>query len=170
ECASALKTEEKEENARLIFDRQAGRLSHRRFWQTFSPAVIPRHESTAQRLFFAVAYSYCVANNVDISPEVDTGTGQIDFKCAKGFDSKVLVEIKLSTNPRILHGYETQLEIYKKSEDTLRAFYVVIDVGRMGDKDQKLVRIKNEAAKKGQPLSELVFIDGILKPSASKRR
>jgi len=41
ECASALKTEEKEENARLIFDRQAGRLSHRRFWQTFSPAVIP---------------------------------------------------------------------------------------------------------------------------------
>ncbi|MGA3117989.1 MAG: hypothetical protein ABSF90_26595, partial [Syntrophobacteraceae bacterium] len=40
ECASALKTEEKEENARLIFDRQAGRLSHRRFWQTFSPAVI----------------------------------------------------------------------------------------------------------------------------------
>jgi len=40
ECASALKTEGKEENARLIFDRQAGRLSHRRFWQTFSPAVI----------------------------------------------------------------------------------------------------------------------------------
>lgn len=40
ECASAFKTEEKEENAWLIFDRRAGRLSHRPFWPTLSPAVI----------------------------------------------------------------------------------------------------------------------------------
>lgn len=44
----------------------------------------PRHEATAQRLFFAIAYCYCEANNIDISPEVDAGTGQVDFKISMG--------------------------------------------------------------------------------------
>lgn len=130
----------------------------------------PRHESTAQRLFFAIAYCYCEANNVDISPEVDTGTGQVDFKLSKGFDAKVLVEIKLSTNPKVVHGYETQLETYKESERTMRAFYVVIDVGRMGKKDQQLIKVQNTASSKGHPLSELKIVDGTLKAPASKRK
>lgn len=130
----------------------------------------PRHEATAQRLFYAIAYCYCEANDIDISPEVDTGTGQVDFKISKGFEARVLVEIKLSTNAKIVHGYETQLEIYKKSERTMRAFYVVVDVGRMGKKDERLVKIKNNASSKGEPLSELVFVDGTIKASASKRR
>jgi hypothetical protein len=130
----------------------------------------PRHEATAQRLFFAIAHCYCEANNIDISPEVDTGTGQVDFKISKGFEAKVLVEIKLSTNPNIVHGYETQLETYKQSERTMRAYYIVIDVGRLGKKDEHLVKVRNKASAQGEPLSELVFIDGTLKASASKRR
>ena len=47
----------------------------------------PRHESTAQRLFFAIAHCYCEANNIDVSPEVDSGNGQIDFKFSTGFQS-----------------------------------------------------------------------------------
>jgi hypothetical protein len=35
----------------------------------------PRNESSAQHYFFMVAYCYCMANNLDISPEIDTGTG-----------------------------------------------------------------------------------------------
>ncbi len=130
----------------------------------------PRREATAQRLFFAIAYCYCDANNVDISPEVDTGTGQVDFKLSKDFKSKVLVEIKLSTNTKLVHGYKTQLETYKRSERTMRAFYVVIDVGRIGKKDEYLFKVRNEASSKGKPLSELVLVDGTLKASASKRR
>jgi hypothetical protein len=130
----------------------------------------PRHEATAQRLFFAVAYCYCEANNVDIAPEVDTGTGQVDFKMSKGFEARVLVEIKLSTNSNLVHGYETQLETYKRSERTIRAFYVVIDVGRMGKKDNRLIKMRNEASSRGKPLSELVFVDGSVRASASKRR
>lgn len=52
----------------------------------------------------------------------------------------------------------------------MRAFYVVIDVGRMGKKDDRLVKVRNEASSRGEPLSELVFVDGTLKASASKRR
>jgi len=129
----------------------------------------PKHESTAQRLFFAIAYCYCEANNVDVSPEVDSGSGQLDFKMSRGFNAKVLVETKLSTNSKLVHGYESQLETYKKSEQTMRAYYVVIDVGRMGKKDERLLKVKNDAASSFEPLSELVFVDGTVKPSASKR-
>jgi hypothetical protein len=130
----------------------------------------PRHESTAQRLFFAVAYSYCKANNIDVSPEIDTGNGQIDFKFSTGFDKRVLVEIKLSTNPNVLPGYKNQLEVYKAAEETMKAIYLVIDVGRMGRKEKDLTQLRNAAERSGQPLSQLEFVDGLLKPSASKRR
>jgi hypothetical protein len=130
----------------------------------------PRHESTAQRLFFAVSYSYCKANNIDVSPEIDTGNGQIDFKFSAGFDSRVLVEIKLSTNTNVLSGYKTQLEVYKAAEETMKAIYLVIDVGRMGRKGSDLMQLRADAQKRGEPLSELEFVDGSLKPSASKRR
>ncbi|MCU7864617.1 MAG: hypothetical protein KZQ92_11660 [Candidatus Thiodiazotropha sp. (ex Lucinoma borealis)] len=52
----------------------------------------PRHESTAQRLFFTVAYAYCRANNIDISPEIDTGNGKIDFKFAVGFNERPMCQ------------------------------------------------------------------------------
>lgn len=130
----------------------------------------PRHESTAQRLFFSVAYTYCVANNVDVSPEIDTGNGKIDFKFSTGFNERVLVEIKLSTNSNIVSGYTTQLELYKSAQQTMRAIYLVIDVGSMGKKDEKLLKIKNEAAKRGHPLSSLEFVDGSLQASPSKRK
>ena len=55
---------------------------------------------------------------------------------SRGFNARVLVETKLSTNTRLVHGYESQLQTYKRSEQTMRAYYVVIDVGRMGKKDE----------------------------------
>lgn len=110
-----------------------------------------------------------MANNIDISPEIDTGNGKIDFKFAVSFNERVLVEVKLSTNSNVVSGYTTQLEIYKASQQTMRAIYLLIDVGSMGKKDKRLIDIRNEAAKLGNPLSELEFVDGTIKASASKR-
>jgi hypothetical protein len=129
----------------------------------------PRHESTAQRLFFAVAHCYCEAQNLDVSPEVDSGSGRIDFKFSQGFDCRVLVEVKLSTNSKLVAGYSTQLETYKAAEQTMRAIYLVIDVGKMRRKDKALVERRNDARRKGEPLSDLEFIDGRIRPPASKR-
>lgn len=130
----------------------------------------PRHESSAQRLFFASAYSYCKAFNVDISPEMDTGNGRIDFKFSNGFSARVLVEIKLSTNPSAVSGYTKQLDSYRESQETTHAIYLVIDVGRMGNKDRQLVDIRNAELKKKRPASDLEFVDGTPKISASKRK
>lgn len=129
----------------------------------------PLHEHYAQRLFFAVAFSYCKANNLDLSPEVDTGTGKIDFKVSHGHNRRVLVEIKLSTNTKVIQGYTGQLESYRRSHSATRAFYIVIDLGRFTARRQQLLQLRNSAALSGKPLSDLIFINGVIPPSASKR-
>ncbi|MDD3815550.1 MAG: hypothetical protein PHZ02_13000 [Desulfocapsaceae bacterium] len=128
------------------------------------------HERVSQMVYFAVADSYCKANNLDITPEADTGSGAVDFKFSLGYESRVLVEIKLSTNPNVVSGYEKQLAIYAIAEKTKRATYLVIDVGRMGNKDRDILNIMNFNRSKGKPTSDIIFVDGSLKVSASKRK
>ena len=134
--------------------------------ELYEPNKKPRKESTAQKLFFAISYSYCKANNIDISPEIDTGTGKVDFKFSTNFDKRVLVEIKLSTNQRLVHGYTNQLETYKVSQQTTKAIYLVINIGNMGNKDKRLIEEKNKDPK---VLPDIKFIDGVLKQPASLR-
>lgn len=128
----------------------------------------PRMEKSAQRIFFAVAYAYCKANNLDITPEADTGNGPVDFKVSTGFTGRILVEIKLSTNNKLVAGYSRQLETYKKAEEAVKAYYVVIDVGSMGNKMKDLLALKNTMSASGQIVSPIILIDGKRRPSASK--
>ena len=128
----------------------------------------PRPEKSAQRLFFAVADSYCGANNLDITPEADTGNGPVDFKFASGFCERVLVEIKLSRNSSLVKGYTKQLEAYKQAEETRMAYYVVIDVGGMGKKEERLEEVRRVAVRRGEQVSPIEIIDGLRRPSASR--
>ena len=143
-------------------------IEDRRFSEELYHAGLPRPEKSAQRLFFAVAHAYCKANNLDLTPEADTGNGPVDFKVSKGFTGRVLVEIKLSRNGRLVQGYTRQLEAYKTAEETVKGYYLVIDIGQMGTKARKLATIKNQAAKNGSPVSPIIVVNGTRKPSASK--
>jgi|SRR6185437_14582040 len=130
----------------------------------------PRNERSAQKLFFAVASSYCDANGVDITPEAETGNGPVDFKFSLGKESKVLVEVKLSTNGKLLHGYETQTRIYQESESAPAAYFLVIDIGAVGKKLERLFDRRNAMALEGQTnLPKIELIDGLSKKSASLR-
>ena len=124
----------------------------------------PKHEEVLQLVFFLVAYSYCKSNDISISPEVDCGRGLIDFKFSKGFKKEVIVELKKSTND-IMKGYDKQLEIYKDSEETEFGHYVIIDVGRIGKKYEKLIKYSNTLT---ETRSEIYYVDALLKDSASK--
>lgn len=130
----------------------------------------PRKEKAAQRLLFAVAYSYCKANNLDLAPEADSGNGPVDFKFSQGFDSKIVVEIKLSTNNNVVHGYEKQLEIYKKADDTKRGYFLLIDVGNLRKKYAEVQRVRDEFKREHGIASEIILVDGNAKESASKRK
>jgi hypothetical protein len=125
----------------------------------------PNYEKTTQKIFLSVAYSYCRANDIDINPEMDSGRGYVDFKFSKGFFKKIIVEIKHSSNPNISDGFSEQLQLYKKAEETAHGYYVIVDVGGMGKKYEKLTEMYNNDYEKR---AEIIYIDGRLKPSASK--
>jgi hypothetical protein len=128
----------------------------------------PRPEKSAQRLFFAAAYAYCTANDLDITPEADTGNGPVDFKVSVGMTRRTLVEIKLSTNSAVVSGYEKQLIKYDEAEEAFSSYYVILDVGKIGEKLERVMELRNDRVTRKASAPNIVLIDGTRKPSASK--
>ncbi|MDO8371016.1 MAG: hypothetical protein V4573_05975 [Pseudomonadota bacterium] len=126
----------------------------------------PKHESASQLLFYGIASAYCRANNLDLSPESDAGRGPVDFKLSRGFEGKVLVEIKLTSNKQLAHGFETQLPIYENAEGSHRGIYLVIDNGGVSDARRNSFFSKVVAAGKNAP--KVIWVDGSIRASASK--
>ncbi|MGE7751577.1 hypothetical protein [Lysinibacillus fusiformis] len=127
----------------------------------------PRNEKIVQRAFFCVAESYCNAFNIGISPETDSGRGPVDFKFETSYEDRTLVEIKLTTNKNLVHGMETQIQEYAKSEKTSQLIYLVVHNGGSEKKIDELINFySTNKSKKGCP--ELIVVDAIPKESASK--
>ena len=144
-------------------------IEHKGLWKELWTNGKPRPEKSAQRIFFAIADAHCRANNLDLTPEADSGSGPVDFKVSSSYKNRVLVEVKLSTNTKVVPGYEAQLETYKKAEGTTRATYMLIDVGNMGSKHKRIVARREDALKRGDPASDIVLVDAHEQKSASKR-
>lgn len=125
-----------------------------------------KHESAAQLLFYGIASAYCKANDLDLSPESDCGRGPVDFKVSSGFHGKVLVEIKLTSNPQLTHGFEKQLPIYQRAENATKGIYfVIINDNISEDRFNKFDNIVRAA---GTKAPKVIIADGIPRPSASK--
>jgi hypothetical protein len=119
-------------------------------------------------LFFAVANILCSANDIDISPETNSGGGPVDFKFSKGYAGRVLVEVKLSKG-QVVHGYKTQLEVYKTAAKTKEAVFLIVNVGGMGNKLRVIQRAQADVHKAGERTSQIVVVDARRRASASKR-
>lgn len=143
----------------LIEDNQLAKLLYDDHGKT-------KHESAAQLLFFGIATTYCLANNLDISPESDAGRGPVDFKFSNGAKGKVLVEIKLTSNNQLQHGFESQLPIYMKAEGTSRGVYLVID--NSGCSEARMKRFLECVKKAPQNSLQVIMVDGSVRKSASK--
>jgi hypothetical protein len=131
-----------------------------------------RNEKFIQKLFFMVADSYCKANDIDISPETDSGGGSVDFKFSSGYKGRVLVEIKLASNPNIVAGYSKQLQTYKEAAKPIAAHYVIIENSRSVSSAQKksLENLATDQRDVVKDSSLVKIIDGSIQKSASKRR
>jgi len=165
-----LQPDEVVEIVNKILDQFQDLVENKGLWkELWDESGKPRKEKASQRLFFAVAYSYCKANNIDLTPEADSGNGPVDFKLSQGFSSKLVIEIKLSTNGSLVHGYEKQLEIYKKADNTDLGVFLIIDVGGIGKKYGEVQRLRNEFIKEHGKASDIRYVDGDQKASASKR-
>jgi hypothetical protein len=128
-------------------------------------------ERAAQKLFFAVADSYCKANDIDLSPETHSGRGSVDFKLSKGYAIRVIVETKLSTNSKLVSGYEGQINEYVKAEKIplTQSFYVPILVTASSpDRLKQVEQARGEMIIKKLPYPELISINAQPRPTASK--
>ena len=144
---------------RLIEDNQLGQL-------LYDGQGKPKHESAAQLLFFGVASAYCEANGLDLSPESDAGRGPVDFKVSSGFAGKVLVEVKLTSNKQLQHGFIAQLPIYQRAEGAQRGIYLVIDNG--GATEGRLNSFRDLVKNASADAPRVVWVDSTRLASASK--
>jgi hypothetical protein len=133
--------------------------------------VRAKKEEASQKLFYGIADAYCSANNlnIDISREPNAGRGPVDFKFSKGYHERILVEVKLTRNKNLLHGFETQIEEYKKAEKTQYGIYLVIDVlGGYPTRVKELKRQHRYYKDTMERVPELLFVNALPKASASK--
>jgi hypothetical protein len=126
-----------------------------------------RHERFAQLLFFAVADSYCRANDLDLSREPNAGRGPVDFKVSRGSEIKVTVEVKYTSNTSLKRGFERQLPEYHRAERASDAIYLVIRDTEQVKALEAVLQMREEALSQDQEAPEVIVIDGRQKPSAS---
>lgn len=140
-------------------------VENNRGWAEIQDAPTKRREKAVQRFMHLGAKHYIQENNIDLSPESDSGRGPVDIKLSRGND-KTLAEIKLSTNGQYLHGYRKQVQEYGLAEHTRNLIYVYVDLGNSG----RLATIKEEHRRnqrKSIPCPELVIIDARKRNAAS---
>jgi hypothetical protein len=127
-------------------------------------------EKKAQLLFYAVAFTYCSANNLKLSPEVNSGNGPVDFNISQGLSINVNVEIKFADNPKLENGFWYQLRTYNQAERTNKSIYLVLKDN--DNYDQKIGQLKSLIKIKeseGQVLPYIYEIDYRKRPSASNQ-
>jgi hypothetical protein len=126
----------------------------------------PRNELIAQRLIYSIGKIFGKLCDVDVTRESNSGPGPVDFRFSVGEKARLIVETKLSTHERLKDGYYVQLPTYGKAEEIKRLVLVII---RVSEDDKHLVTLGNAIKQKALPI-EVITIDAVRKPSASKRK
>ena len=84
---------------------------------------LSRLNTIVQSIIHLSAKQFIKDNNLDFSCEPDDGHRPVDFKISRGQD-KTVIELKLSSNPQYMHGYQEQIRLYAKSEGTQNMIYM----------------------------------------------
>jgi hypothetical protein len=127
-----------------------------------------RNERFAQLLFYGIADAYCAANGLDLSREPNAGRGPVDFKVSRGYDARVNVEVKYSSNKRLASGYANQLPIYDKAERTQHSIYLIIRTTDSVAGIEAVQEAERDQLNQGKRAPKIIVIDGRYKRPASK--
>ena len=129
----------------------------------------PKDETAAQLLFYTAAQGYCKKYDVDLNRESDPGIGEMDFKLSVGSASKVIIEMKLSSNSTLFHGFEKQLPAYLRAEETKYGVFLVLQMHKTVEPQlEKVQSLYNTIKDNPDNALRLISIDATPKPSASK--
>lgn len=141
-------------------------VENNRGWSEIQEISSGKREKIVQRLIHLGAKEYIAVNGLDISFEPDSGRGPVDIKISTGAD-KSICEVKLSSNPQYLHGYQAQVQEYGKAECTENLFYVFVNTGNP-QRLRTIMSAHEENQKAGRKCPELIVIDATIKESASR--
>lgn len=129
---------------------------------------VPRGEQAAQLLCLGTVIHYCRSKDIDVTREANIGRGPVDFKVARGYRLRALIEVKLAKNTRFWNGLEQQLPTYLQAERVDRGYFIVI---MQSDGDlRRVLHIQNRiaAVRKATGLRiDYVGVDARRPPSAS---
>lgn len=129
----------------------------------------PKDETAAQLLFYSVALGYCKQYDVDLNRESDPGIGEMDFKLSVGSKSKVIIEMKLSSNNTLCHGFEKQLPAYLRAEETEYGVFLVLQMSKETEPQMDKVKsLYNSVKDRPDNHLHLICVDATTKLSASK--
>lgn len=120
-----------------------------------------------QCLFLGIVSSYCQANNIDLSREVETGRGPVDFKFSSGHSYRALIEMKLAKSSKLKQGFEHQLPAYLKAQQLKHGYYVVVLY--FNKELERVEKVFEEIqSKQGALQGQVIIVDATRKkPSAS---
>lgn len=130
----------------------------------------PRDEDSCQILFDFYAKKYCQNVGIDLTREVETGRGPVDFRFSSNAHFIAHVEFKKENNSKLSHGLTKQLPTYMSSEDAKIGFYIIFDFGT-----RDISKLKAELETQRIELEQdkgiilrVIYIDARMKLSASK--
>ncbi|MEN6621690.1 MAG: hypothetical protein ABFD50_09105 [Smithella sp.] len=66
------------------------------------------------------------ASPSDMNSEVNNGRGPVDFKISRGDFDKTIIEFKLASNSKLKTKLQSQVDIYKKANNTKKAIKVIV--------------------------------------------
>ncbi|WP_375263358.1 hypothetical protein [Palleronia sp.] len=128
----------------------------------------PKSESACQRLFLGIVRQYCIANNIDLSAEVNIGRGPVDFKTSRGSKFCALIELKLANNSKFWSGLKKQLPKYLAAEEVKAGRFLIIafnesDVMRLNSIYDRISVIAQET---GYEITHEV-VDAVFRPPSA---
>ena len=127
----------------------------------------PHRESYVQNLFRACSHLYCEICNIDLSPEVNGGGGPVDFKLSRGTQFRAIVEIKKSTNPKLLNCVEGQVLAYQKANNADMCFVITVEVNKKPTLTANLKKYIADLVKQKKQHPYMYYVDGMPKVSSS---
>ena len=134
-------------------------------WELIQSFPTVSGEKFTQRLIDACCRKVVEEQGFDISFEPNEGPGPVDIKVSRGSD-KTVVEVKLSSNPQCVHGFEKQLPRYAEAENAEHMVFLCIDKGNRG-RIQKVKEKYAEMMFREQKYPELYLVDARKQTSAS---
>lgn len=145
-------------------------VEHNRLSEMFYRKKRMPDETDWQFLFYTIADTYKVSQNLDVSitREDNPGVGEIDFHFTRGSKANTVIEIKRSGNVDLLHGYRTQLSAYMKAERADSGiFIVVLDKDNLEYVKDKLTEVQKDMKGNNEYIPEVIYVNGLRQPSAS---